>query len=135
MAEMRAFVRGLAERGVTVLLSSHLMSEVEQVSDRVGVIRDGVLVAEGTVDDLRGRARLRVRAQPADAAARLLGTLPGVAEVARTNGVLDVAADAAAAGAINRALVEAGIEVLELAPQRATLEDVFLALTSGGETR
>ena len=48
MAEMRAFIRSLARGGRTVVLSSHLMGEVEQVSDRVGVIRDGALVAEGT---------------------------------------------------------------------------------------
>ena len=83
MAEMRAFIAGLGDRGVTVLLSSHLMPEVEQVSDRVGVIRDGVLVAEGTVDELRGRARLRVLAHPADEAARIVAALPGVAGVDR----------------------------------------------------
>ena len=54
MAEMRDFIRALAQGGRTVLLSSHLMGEVEQMSDRVGVIREGSLVAEGTVDELRG---------------------------------------------------------------------------------
>ena len=71
MAEMRAFIRSLAQGGRTVVLSSHLMGEVEQVSDRVGVIRDGALVAEGTVGELRGRAGLRVRAEPLGEAARL----------------------------------------------------------------
>src|ERR687895_303935 len=69
MAEMRAFIRSLGDGGRTVVLSSHLMGEVEQVCDRVGVIRDGVLVAEDTVEQLRGIARLRVRAAPLDAAA------------------------------------------------------------------
>ena len=55
MAEMRAFIRAQADGGRTVLLSSHLMSEIEQVSDRVGVIRAGTLIAEGTVEELRGR--------------------------------------------------------------------------------
>ena len=68
---------GSGEGGRTVLLSSHLMGEVEQVCDRVGVIRDGVLVAEGTVDELRGRAGLRVRAQPPAEAARLIARCPG----------------------------------------------------------
>ena len=62
------------------------MGEVEQVCDRVGVIRDGRLVAEGTVDELRGRAGLRVRAEPLGEAARLLAPLPGVDEVARDGG-------------------------------------------------
>ena len=64
MAEMRGFIRSLARGGRTVVLSSHLMGEVEQIADRVGVIRDGALVAEGTVEQLRGRATLRVRAEP-----------------------------------------------------------------------
>jgi ABC-type multidrug transport system ATPase subunit len=132
MAEMRAFIAGLGARGVTVLLSSHLMPEVEQVSDRVGVIRDGVLVAEGTVDELRGRARLRVLARPAEEAARIVAALPGVAGVARDGDALDVAADGTQAAAINAALVRAGIAVSELVPRRASLEDVFLQLTGGG---
>ena len=114
MAEMRAFIRSLGKGGRTVLLSSHLMGEVEQVSDRVGVIRDGSLVAEGTVDELRGRAGLRVRAEPLAEAPGSSAALPGVDAVTSVDGVLDVAADAAQAPAINRALVEAGIAVSEL---------------------
>jgi ABC-type multidrug transport system ATPase subunit len=64
MAEMRDFIRSLGKVGRTVMLSSHLMGEVEQVTDRVGVIRDGALVAEGTVEELRGRGGLRIRAEP-----------------------------------------------------------------------
>jgi ABC-type multidrug transport system ATPase subunit len=129
MAEMRAFIRALADGGRTVLLSSHLMGEIEQVSDRVGVIRDGALVAEGTVDELRGRAGLRVRAEPLQEAIELLGALPGVRASTGTDGDIDIAAGAAEAAAINRALVEAGIAVSELSPRRASLEDVFLELT------
>ena len=130
MAEMRAFIRSLAQGGRTVVLSSHLMGEVEQVCDRVGVIRDGVLVAEGTVEQLRGRATLRVRAEPLGAAAQLVARLPEVAEVATDGPVLELSADVAAAAAINRALVTAGIEVSEISERRASLEDVFLELTT-----
>jgi ABC-type multidrug transport system ATPase subunit len=129
MAEMREFIRSLARGGRTVLLSSHLMGEIEQMSDRVGVIRDGSLVAEGTVDELRGRTGLRVRAEPLPRAIELLGALPGVVASTSSDGVIDVAADSAEAAAINRALVEAGIGVSELSPRRASLEDVFLELT------
>jgi ABC-2 type transport system ATP-binding protein len=132
MAEMRAFIRSLARGGRTVVLSSHLMGEVEQIADRVGVIRDGALVAEGTVDQLRGRATLRVRAEPMGRAAQLLAGLPQVAEVATHGPVLELTTDVAAAAAINRALVSAGIEVSELAERRASLEDVFLELTTNG---
>jgi ABC-2 type transport system ATP-binding protein len=125
MAEMRDFIRALAAGGRTVLLSSHLMGEIEQVSDRVGVIRAGALVAEGTVDELRGQAGLRVRAEPLEAAARVLGGLDGIELV---DGELD-----ARAAQVNRMLVEAGIAVSELGRRRASLEDVFLELT--GEDR
>jgi ABC-2 type transport system ATP-binding protein len=130
MAEMRTFIRSLARGGRTVVLSSHLMGEVEQVSDRVGVIRAGVLVAEGTVQQLRGRSGLRVRAEPQAAAAQLIAGLPGVAAVATADGRLEVDVDPAHAPAINRALVDAGFAVAELAPQQASLEDVFLELTA-----
>jgi ABC-2 type transport system ATP-binding protein len=132
MAEMRSFIRSLAQGGRTVVLSSHLMGEVEQVCDRVGVIRDGVLVAEGTVEQLRGRATLRVRAQPLGEAAQLVAALPEVFEVATHGAVLELSADVAAAAAINRALVSAGIEVSEISERRASLEDVFLELTTNG---
>jgi ABC-2 type transport system ATP-binding protein len=131
MAEMRSFIRELAGGHRTVLLSSHLMAEVEQVCDRVGVMRHGRLVGEGTVDELRGRERLWVRAEPVEAAARLLQELIAVEDVTRVDGGLRVAADPEAAPSINRALVEAGIAVSELRPDRASLESVFLELTDG----
>ena len=88
MAEMRGFIRNLGQGRRTVLLSSHLMSEVEQVSDRVGVISKGELVREGTVDELRGRESLWVRAEPLEQAERVLGAVRGVEEVARLDGGL-----------------------------------------------
>jgi ABC-type multidrug transport system ATPase subunit len=133
MAEMREFIRSLGDGGRTVVLSSHLMGEIEQVSDRVGVIRDGSLVAEGTVEELRGRAGLRVRAEPLSEAARLIVALPGVDEVTIVGRVLDVTVDTAQAPAINRVLVEAGIAVSEIYTEKASLEDVFLELTTGGD--
>jgi ABC-type multidrug transport system ATPase subunit len=129
MAEMRSFISNLGRGTRTVLLSSHLMTEVEQVCDRVGVISRGKLVGEGTVDELRGRESLWLRAEPVEEAERLIGALRWVEQVARINGGLRVAADTASAAEINRALVEAGIAVGELRPERASLEKVFLELT------
>ncbi len=135
MAEMRSFIGGLGRRGRTVLLSSHLMSEVEQVCDRVGVIDRGVLVTEGSVDELRGHGVLLVRAEPLEHAGRVVKELPGVAAVATSDGALKVTADPATAPRIIRALVGAGVAVSELRPERASLEDVFLNLTREGEDR
>jgi ABC-2 type transport system ATP-binding protein len=131
MAEMRSLIRSLGQGERTVVLSSHLMGEVEQISDRVGVIRAGRLVAEGTVDELRGQAGLRVRAQPLEAARTLLANFPGVEGVSRDDGTLAVTADPALAAELNRALVSAGVAVSELTTERSSLEDVFFALTEG----
>jgi ABC-type multidrug transport system ATPase subunit len=133
MAEMRSFIRSLGESGRTVLLSSHLMGEVEQVCDRVGVIHGGRLVGEGTLDELRGRASLRVRAEPLDGAQRVTAAVSGVEHVAIVDGTLHIAADPGSAAEINRALVESGIAVSELRLERASLEKIFLELTQGGE--
>jgi ABC-type multidrug transport system ATPase subunit len=133
MAEMRTFIRDLGRGRRTVLLSSHLMQEVEQVCDRVGVIHRGALVKEGTVDELRGGRSLVLRAEPVEGAVRVLEHLPGVAAVATVDGQLTVSADPAAAAGINRALVGAGIAVSELRSERASLEEVFLGLTDDNE--
>jgi ABC-type multidrug transport system ATPase subunit len=135
MAEMRSFIRSLGEGGRTVVLSSHLMGEVEQVSDRVGVIREGSLVAEGTVDELRGRAGLQLRAEPLADAARLVAALPDVENVTRVDGLLNVTVDPTRAPQINRMLVDAGIAVAELYTERTSLEDVFLELTTREDDR
>jgi ABC-type multidrug transport system ATPase subunit len=132
MAEMREFIRSLGTGGRTVVLSSHLMGEVEQVTDRVGVIRDGALVAEGTVEELRGRPSLRVRAEPVDVAVRIAAALPRVEQVTVRDGFIEVAADVAHAAASNLELVRAGVAVSELSAHTASLEDVFLELTANG---
>ena len=124
MAEMRPFIRSLGQGNRTVLLSSHLMSEVEQVCDRVGVISQGRLVGE--VDELRGREGLWLRADPGGGG-RVLRSLQGVEEVAREDDGLRIAAELAAAATINRALVEAGIAVSELRPERVTGEGLSRA--------
>ncbi len=129
MAEMRTFIRRLGRGNRTVLLSSHLMTEVEQVCDRVGVISRGALVGEGTVDELRGGESLWLRAEPLPTAERILRQLRAVDGVERVDGGLRISAETAAAADINRALVEAGVAVAELRPARASLEEVFLDLT------
>jgi ABC-type multidrug transport system ATPase subunit len=129
MAEMREFVRALGRGKRTVLLSSHLMGEVEQVCDRVGVISDGRLIREGTVDELRGGESLWIRAQPLDEAERVVQAVRGIDVVSRLDGGLRIAVGPDAAPEINRALVEAGIAVAEIRPERTSLEKVFLELT------
>jgi ABC-2 type transport system ATP-binding protein len=130
-ADMRDLIVGLRRDHRTVLLSSHLLAEVEQVCDRVGVIRQGRLIAEGTVAELRGRTgegSLSITADPLDRAADLVRRLPDVRSADILDGVLQVAVDPARAAAVNRLLVENGIDVTELRRRRVSLEDTFLEL-------
>jgi ABC-type multidrug transport system ATPase subunit len=132
MAEIRDFIRELGRGQRTVLLSSHLMPEVEQVCDRVGVIHRGALVREGTVDELRGDRGLVVRAEPLADAVRVLRERRDVAGIRSDDGAVHFSASASAAD-INRALVTAGVAVTELRSERASLEEVFLELTRDTE--
>jgi len=128
--DMRALIRGVASKGRTVLLSSHLLNEVEQICDRVGVIVRGHLVAEGTIDELRGHRGLVIRAMPLDKARSVLDLLaPG--QVHPVNGHFSLTVDPANAAMINRRLVESGVDVSELREAERSLEDVFLNLTEG----
>ena len=133
MADMRDLIRRLGHGERTILLSSHLLNEVEQVCDRVGVIRQGRLIAENTIAALRGPGALLVRAIPLDAARTLAERLPGVERVDLADDTLRLRVAPEQAAAINTALVGAGIAVSELRPVQDSLEEVFLALTEGEE--
>ena len=129
MTEMRALIRALGHSGRTVLFSSHLLGEVEQICDRVGVIRHGKLIAEGTVADLRGEAKLLVRANPLEQAQRLAEQLYGNERVQVIDDALVLAIDPAQAAEIARVLVTAGVALSELRPVKRSLEATFMELT------
>ncbi len=129
MVEMRHLIRGLRTERRTVLLSSHLLNEVEQVCDRVGVIQAGRLIAEGTLDELRGESKLVVRAAPPDRARSVLEELAGQDVVSGQDGLFRLGGEPARAGEITRRLVEAGLDVTELRVAERSLEDVFMQLT------
>jgi ABC-type multidrug transport system ATPase subunit len=133
VVEMRSLIRRLGTGSRTVLLSSHLLSEMEQVCDRVGIIRKGRLVREGTVDELRGEPAVTVRATPLDAARRSLEGMLGAAAVTTVDGTLRIATDPERAADINAALVQAHIRVSELRPAERSLEEIFLKVTGEGE--
>jgi ABC-type multidrug transport system ATPase subunit len=129
MADMRDLIRSLGSGERTVLLSSHLLGEVEQICDRVGVISKGRLIAESTVEELRGGAALLVAARPLVRARERVEQLLGAERVEVLDGTLRLDADPATAGRINRELVNANVEVTELHPIERTLEEVFLEMT------
>ena len=124
MEEFRFMIRGLVAEGRTVVLSSHLLDEVEKTCDAIAIVDRGRVVVEGSIDELKGDAETVLVATSDDLRARAL--LNGTAEV--VEGGLRVRADDAAA--INRRLVEAGIDVHRLEPERVSLERRFLEITS-----
>lgn len=113
------------------MLSSHLLGEVEQICDRIGVIQKGELVAQGTVSELQGREGLLVRATSVDDARRIAERLAGVEEAKEVDGMLRLTVDPSRAAEINAKLVSAGLRVSEIRPAEQSLEEVFLELTDG----
>ena len=134
MREVRGLLRELANGGTTVFVSSHLLSEVEAVCDRVGVMARGRLVAEGEPGTLRGAAvRHRLEVDDPERAMRILSTVTGVTAELAAGGVRVRAEDGATPADVNDALVRAGIRVSALVPERDTLEDVFFTLVEGAD--
>ncbi len=130
---MRTLIRRLADGGMTVLLSSHLLAEVEELCDRVAIVRAGQIVYEGAIADLKASAESAYRLRTSDNATALgvCAAQPGVAS-ARIEGT-DIRMEAveSAIGELSVALVEAKLQITALVPESATLEDLFFRLTEG----
>jgi ABC-type multidrug transport system ATPase subunit len=135
MRDMRRLIRELGSDGRTVLLSSHLLGEVQQICDRVGIISEGRMVAEHDVEELRGQQELVIRAKPMSGARTVLHSVVGADAVHLYDDTLRVKVESDRAAEVNRALVEAGIAVSELRITERALEDVFFELTASGEAR
>jgi ABC-2 type transport system ATP-binding protein len=130
--EMRAFIRELADRdGVTVILASHQLAEVQRVCDRVAILDKGKLAAEGGVTDLvAGQERLRLLVSPIPAALAVLG-----ADARQDGDAVIVTVTRAATPGVIRQLVEHGVEVSEARWVGGDLEKVFLQQTGGSDAR
>jgi ABC-2 type transport system ATP-binding protein len=131
MRDMRDLVRRLASQGITVLLSSHLLGEVEELCNRVAIIRKGRIVYEGQLQDLLATASTgyRLRSPEPDRARALLLNQPGVRDVVGADGALRFQADEDAVAALSIALGQARIGVTALVPETASLEELFLGMT------
>ena len=130
MADVRNLIIELGKGDRTVLISSHLLGEVELMCTRVGVIRKGKIVAEGTVDQLRGAATLAVRGTPEETAKAILIAEAGAENVtAMGDATFSVKMDLLRTAEINRHLVQGGVSVTELRADERSLEDIFMELT------
>jgi ABC-2 type transport system ATP-binding protein len=130
MRDMRELVRRLAGEGLTVLLSSHLLTEVEELCNRVAIIRKGRIVYEGSLAELMqaGGHSWRLRADDPERA-KAIALSQGVADIAVSDCELSFAADEDVVARLTVALGQAGIGITRLGPQAATLEELFLELT------
>jgi ABC-type multidrug transport system ATPase subunit len=133
MAGMRRLLVDVAAGGQTVILSSHLLAEVQEICDRVGVIADGRLLAESTVRELRGGTAMLVRAEPLDGALAVAMRVAGDDAVTLADDPAGAAVRLEVPGlpvpVLVRELVAEGVDVLEVRSVERSLEDVFFEMT------
>ncbi|MHC4084590.1 MAG: ABC transporter ATP-binding protein [Planctomycetota bacterium] len=136
--EIRELLRELKRMGKTIMISSHILSELEEICDHVGIIEHGRLVFSGTMEEIRQRmgVQSKVRVRVADnqqRAIELLSALPVVEDVQSTGGYIAVTLrkDQKTDGIIARTLVNGNIDIVSLEPQQVKLDEAFLQLTKG----
>jgi ABC-2 type transport system ATP-binding protein len=131
MRDMRALIRRLAEEGITVLLSSHQLPEVQELCDRVAIVDRGKVVYEGALADLRrqGGAGYRLRTSNDARALELMRGRQGIERPAINEHGIAFQAQESDVGELSLALGQAGVGILALSPELATLEDLFFRLT------
>lgn len=129
--EFRSLIRDLREQGKTVFVSSHILSEVEQMCDDVGIIKAGRLLVQKPVAGLRSAATtIELRTTDDARAQQVLSALPWVSSVAKENGHLVADAQPERSADISRVLADAQIYLHELRPRDGSLEDFFLEVTA-----
>ena len=134
MRDMRVLIHRLAGQGMTVVLSSHLLAEVEEVCNRVAIVRTGKIVYEGEIAELKRGAGTIYRLTTTDdeCALAVCRAQPGIDDVHTEHGrIAFKAANEAAVAELSQALIEAGALIHVLTPQTVTLEDLFFSLTEG----
>jgi ABC-2 type transport system ATP-binding protein len=137
MRDMRLLVKRLAGQGITIVLSSHLLAEVEDVCNRVAIVQRGRIVYEGEIADLKRAAGMTYRLSSTDneRALAVCRAQPGISDVSERDGQISFVADEQAVAELSQALVEAGALIRALAPQGASLEELFFSLTEDGHGR
>jgi ABC-2 type transport system ATP-binding protein len=136
--EMRELLRELGAMGKTIVVSSHILSELAELCDSVGIIERGRLIASGSLEEIRRQVRQGRTLQigllsEAEAAEQVVRSQPGVGEVYTAEGALEVqfAGDDEAAADLLAALVAGGVRVVSFNEAMSDLEEAFLKLTKG----
>jgi ABC-2 type transport system ATP-binding protein len=132
--EFRGFVRRFVDEGRTIVLSSHLLDEVEKTCDHVAIVDGGTIVAQGSIEELRGEdgSAVVVEVDEPARAQVMLAANPAVERIVNDGTELRVTLrhGTDAVPALNRSLVKAGFAVSRLEPQQASLEQRFLEITT-----
>jgi ABC-2 type transport system ATP-binding protein len=136
--EMRELLRELKRMGKTIMISSHILSELEEICDRIGIIERGQFVFSGTIEEIRPRlgihskVRVKVLGDPGRAV-EMLSALPQIQKVEVMEDYLSVTfcEGENTDGVIARTLVTGGVDLVYLQPEQLKLDDAFLQLTKG----
>jgi ABC-2 type transport system ATP-binding protein len=143
IGELRELIRALVDEGRTVLLSSHLLDEIERTCDAAAIIDDGKVIAQGTLDELTagGPRAIDITCSHRDQAATLLSEMPGIARAADHAGSLRVElapeapVDPEVVSELLRRLLAAGFSIERVSPIAVSLEQRFLTMTTRLENR
>ena len=136
--EIRELLRELKRMGKTIMISSHILSELEEICDRIGIIERGQFVFSGGMEEIRPRlgiqskVRVKVLGDPTRAV-EMLSTLPQIQKIETVGDYLSVTFREGqdTDGIIARTLVHGGVDLVYLQPEQLRLDDAFLQLTKG----
>lgn len=131
IVEMRALMKRLKDEGHTVIISSHVLHEIEQICDRIAILSHGKVVVQGDVTTLLAGNLLEIEVDGAERAEAVLRDVPWIEKIERTGNKLTVHADPGRAAEINRILAEQGMYLSELHVHEQSLEQYFLDVTGG----
>lgn len=139
--ELRGIVRELATMGKTIIISSHILPDIEEISDQIGIIEAGRLVLDGQIDTLRNNHRtlmrpvkLRVLPDDGERAVSALTSLPGVTSIERQESLLLIGSDQPNRNFVLAELIKRDIRVLQFSEDEPSLEEIFMQSTAGKVT-
>lgn len=137
--EIRELLRELKKMGKTIMISSHILSELEEICDFVGIIEHGKLVFNGTIEDIHkklgthSKVRVTVVPEHTPKAIELLSAVPEIETVSehRNHLIINFSDGQVGSSAIAKALVHGNVDIVSIEPERLKLDDAFLQLTKG----